>query len=436
MNKLFFFDLRPYPRYPELSGKELDLKYLIETVKEPEFANHPDLYLSKDEADTILQFNTKTSNWEKAVRTTLLLIGGKTITNQSLNIYKEIYRNIERDFDKQINLDFNFVTFFVTMMLGFQAHIYGWSEHNTNKSTDFVKFVEKILEKRNDRLFVCSIFCPHRESDTADKNTLVKEIKEISVRRYVFLLYSLFLNAGSKQVDITLYHPIGSAHALSIIFPNITLKYMHENRVGELLEQMDKHFYTVESIINSVKKSSVSIKFIAVDKLIEMVENGCEKLCGIHWRLIDNFNSIKDEDIKTITRDMTLNDVRRYMPEYESKSSVEIDTHSLSDREKGAINLYLGDDKLQLHSKSLYETLFYYTLGKITKDEDGIAIGIDRDHDLFQVQAFSLGYSGIVDISNGTPLLYARRTDAELLSDDINSASFRQQWRLSENNIK
>ena len=112
MNKLFFFDLRPYPRYPELSGKELDLKYLIETVKEPEFANHPDLYLSKDEADTILQFNTKTSNWEKAVRTTLLLIGGKTITNQSLNIYKEIYRNIERDFDKQINLDFNFVTFF------------------------------------------------------------------------------------------------------------------------------------------------------------------------------------------------------------------------------------------------------------------------------------------------------------------------------------
>jgi hypothetical protein len=167
-----------------------------------------------------------------------------------------------------------------------------------------------------------------------------------------------------------------------------------------------------------------------------MVENGCEKLCGIHWRLIDNFNSIKDEDIKTITRDMTLNDVRRYMPEYESKSSVEIDTHSLSDREKGAINLYLGDDKLQLHSKSLYETLFYYTWGKITKDEDGIAIGIDRDHDLFQVQAFSLGYSGIVDISNGTPLLYARRTDAELLSDDINSASFRQQWRHSENNIK
>ena len=61
---------------------------------------------------------------------------------------------------------------------------------------------------------------------------------------------------------------------------------------------MDKHFYTVESIINSVKKSSVSIKFIAVDKLIEMVENGCRELCGIHWRLIDNFNSIKDEDIK------------------------------------------------------------------------------------------------------------------------------------------
>ena len=60
---------------------------------------------------------------------------------------------------------------------------------------------------------------------------------------------------------------------------------------------------------------------------------------------------------------MTLNDVLRYMPEYESKSSVEIDTHSLSDREKGAINLYLGDDKLQPHSKSLYETLLLH-IGK------------------------------------------------------------------------
>ncbi|MCL4354694.1 hypothetical protein M1349_04495 [Patescibacteria group bacterium] len=434
MNKLYFFDLRPYPKYSTLTGKYIDIHSLMSSIQEPEIVNNSKLYLSSKEINNKV-CTTKSNAWKKLIRTMLFLISGKTIEDKTLNIYAEAYRTLEKKFANKVIFDLQFVAFFSSMIFGFQISYYGWSEQNSNSMKDFLYFLDKIIERKDASIFVSSIFCAHRESDTTNKNTLVEKIKETSVNRYIYMLYSIFMNINAKKVNVKLYHPIGRKYALPVVFPNIANKYIYENRVIELLEKMNQHYQTIKNLIASLKLSSrIDMQLVALDDFINEVEQECEKICGANWRSINNFNNIKNEDLKVIARDMTLIDIKRYMPELIDSENLKIGNLStINKSEKEAINWYTEKGQLKLHSKSLYETVFYYHWGQITKMNNGVAIGIDRDHDLFQVQAFSLGYANKVDILVNFPLLYARRTESELSSSNLNSVSIRQFWRLSEN---
>lgn len=434
MNEIYFFDLRPHPSYKELSGKKLDLKALMNIVREPDMTENPQLYLKAGDLNLPIFCITKSKDWEKNIRMLLILISGKTITDKALALYKELYRTIEKKYASQVVFDVKFVAFFVSLMIGFRINTFGWSEQSSNRVNDVLAFLDNVFHNKNKAISISSIFCAHRESDAQDMNTLVKKIKDVSVKRYIHLLQSLFLNINAKNVEVVWYHPIGGKHALTEVFPNIAIKHIRENHVDELLGQMNEHYKKVEETVELLKMPEVVIKLAPLDLFVIEVEKECQKIGGKLWRKIDNFNSVKNRDIRVITQEMTLKDISRYMPEYQSLTNIDLDNFSpVTNNEKDAVGWYFGDGRLGLHSKSFYETVFYYHWGKLTKKNNGIAIGIDRDHDLFQVEAFSLGYNGLVDISVSSPLLYARRSEEELQTSDINSTSIRQFWRLSEN---
>ncbi len=431
MNELFFFDLRPRQVHDKYSGNKVDIKILMENIHEEDMLTNHAKYLDITDLDTHISCTTKNKDWEKIVRTILILTSGKTILDKQLCVYKEVYRAIEKRYS-DLNFDIEFATFFVSIIIGFRFHNFGWSEQGSNKVSDAIDFIDNIIANRLSSIFVSSVFCAHRESDSVDMNTLVKEIKEVSLKRYVYLLYSIFININSRCVQIDLYHTAGGVNALNEVFPNIALKYIRENRVGELLDQMNLHFEKAREIIENIKVPDISITLIRIDSFVLKVEEMCQKIGGKDWRQIKNFNFVNNVDLRIIAQEMTLNDIVRYMPEYVQS----VDTGSFSATtpdEKKAVDWYLGKGRLNLHSKSLYETMFYYYWGVLTKEKKGIAVGIDRDHDLFQVESFSLGYNDSLDISISSPLLYARRTEEELNTSDINSTSIRQFWRISEN---
>ncbi len=434
MNKIYFFDLRPRPLYENLCGKEIDLLTLVNTIEKTIIAKDGSLYLKKGDLNKPLICITKSKDWEKIIRTCLLIVSGKTIPDKTLSVYKELYRQIEKKYSRRLVFDSKFVIFFVSLIVSFRLHTLGWSEQSSNRISDVLSFVDNMFKNKDKLISISSIFCAHRESDAEDMNTLVKQVKEVSLKRFIYLLHSLSLNIDAKYTEIVWYHPIGGKHALVEVFPNIAIKHINEGNVNKLLAQMDMHFENVQKITKSLNTPKISIKLIPLDSFVLGVEQECRKIAGKNWRGITNFNSVKNTDIRSITQDMTLKDVSRYMPEYEKPVGIKVmDLSSLTDMGKEALDWYVEGGRLNLHSKSLYETVFYYHWGELTKKLGGVAIGIDRDHDLFQVQAFSLGYNNWIDISLGSPLLYARRTEDELKTNDVSSTSIRQFWRHSEN---
>jgi hypothetical protein len=80
-------------------------------------------------------------------------------------------------------------------------------------------------------------------------------------------------------------------------------------------------------------------------------------------------------------------------------------------------------------SKAVLETLFYYEWGKKVRQNGQFAIGLDRDHELFQTLAFSYGHGIDYALNHHAPLLYARRNNTNRESGILHQTSFRQFWR-------
>jgi hypothetical protein len=89
-----------------------------------------------------------------------------------------------------------------------------------------------------------------------------------------------------------------------------------------------------------------------------------------------------------------------------------------------AIEIFFN--KSSLSWKALYETMFFYLWWKKVKELDWVWFWVDRDHDLFQTTAFSLGYNQS-SIESNVPFLYARRTWKKSQAN-LSNLSFRQFW--------
>jgi hypothetical protein len=111
---------------------------------------------------------------------------------------------------------------------------------------------------------------------------------------------------------------------------------------------------------------------------------------------------------------------------------------SLAEATRSVIDWFFTRASNDSIAKATYETYFYAMWGRRCAEQGEIAIGLDRDFDHYQIQAWNVGWErgrGAASINpsgpgpTGAPLLYARRTPKEREGGILGQISFRQFWR-------
>lgn len=368
------------------------------------------------------------SFWVRTIRTLVLSISGKIISLVDVYTYRDLLTILRSEFNYECN-SFPKLLAFSYLICGFDIKRSNWSEGGVNSYADYISFL-RTISIREDKLKIYSFMCPHREADNVAINTIVDKVKTESFLRLVNVIKGYIYNyyPSCRAIDWTIYHITGHKSELPALFPNIVKNYLDNYSIDILINKLETNYHQVKEIATKLSDTRSNIHLEPLQKYIKMVEKQCLTRYGQNWSQITDVSQISDQ-IMLLATNLTCRDVERYMPEFEQADFIEtLNNHSSN----SVIDYYLNSGNYSLHGKALYETMFYYMWGRICKLTGGIGIGIDRDHDLFQTQAFNLGYNDLLDYTNGASLLYMRRSSRENGLTSLKSMSLRQFWRYSD----
>lgn len=430
MEKIVYFDIRNTLVNHSINGVSMTIKRLIEQcwLNDPYSAKLCKALKPEEIVDSRGILAKDKSFWVRAIRTLVLSISGKIISLVDVYMYRDLLTLLRREFNYQCN-SFPKLLAFSYLICGFDIQRSNWSEEGVNSYADFISFLRTVSE-REDRLKIYSFMCPHREADNVAKNTIVDKVKIESFIRLVNVIKGYTCNYYPKrrQIDWTIYHITGHKSELPALFPNIVKNYLDNHSIDILINKLKLNYHQVKKVAAKLTDERTNIHIKPLHRYINLVEKQCLSKYGRNWLQITDISKIADQ-IMSLANNLTCHDVERYMPEYEKTDFIDALKKHASNH---VIKYYLQSGNFSLHGKALYETMFYYLWGRTCKSTGGIGIGIDRDHDLFQTQAFNLGYNDLLDYTNGASLLYMRRSSRENGLSNLKSISLRQFWRYSD----
>lgn len=430
MEPIVYFDIRNTSAPHSKSGVSMTIKRLIEQcwLNDPNTAKLCKALKPEEIVDSRSILAKDKSFWVRAIRTFVLSISGKIISLVDVYMYQDLLTLLRSKFNYECD-SFPKLLAFSYLICGFDIKRSNWSEGGVNSYADFISFL-KTISVREDKLKIYSFMCPHREADNVAINTIVDKVKTESFLRLVNVIKGYIYNYYPKrrEIDWTIYHMTGHKSELPALFPNIIKNYLDNYSINKLINRLEFNYQQVKEVSAKLSNKRSNIHLEPLQKYINMVEQQCLAKYGENWSQITDVSKITDQIISLATN-LTRRDVERYMPEFEKTDFIEaLNKYSFNP----IIKYYLQFGKFSLHGKALFETMFYYLWGRICKSTGGIGIGIDRDHDLFQTQAFNLGYNDLLDYANGASLLYMRRSARENGLTNLKSISLRQFWRYSD----
>ena len=311
-----------------------------------------------------------------------------------------------------------------------------WKD-SVNSYNSFASVIMKILDK--DDINISSFLCAHRENKEIEKNKLVDDVNLFEYRRVINLIKWIFENLW-KKYSIDFYNIEWNAEWMNAVFPSLFLSYFEKWELFLMSNQLDNH---LKRLTNDTKNEidinihSVSNHFKSVSK--ELIE----KYWKNWWnKSYDELKYLWKEDLFIEKSLLTYKELWRFEKSFNdffmkySNSDIEkmkklnIEKSREYNKEKiveKAIEIFFN--KSNLTWKALYETMFFYLWWNKVKEIDWIWFWFDRDHDLFQTEAFSLGYNNGNNTKNNIPLIYWRRTWKKSWNN-LNDLSFRQFWHF------
>jgi len=404
LDVVLFYDLRNQLRYQDLQGRRIEE---VELVK---------FFPALGKVD--LSIKSGSEEWYNLISKLVFCLSGKEIEARQLHIYRQLARQIDKQFTSISVSDKNIALAYFIVMFAVKKEV--WSHSDKNSYHDATSFLEVIASSTQVQTY--SVFCAHRESNEVAKDTLVSKLKLVAFQRLVNAYCGFLFHLGKRSKWI-LYHPSGNNFGLISIFPGIALQYMQQDKEKELCKIMDKHFDKVDLYCQRLSSRVLTLELRDLSQFIEPIIYNLTIRYGEDWVKFDRYDlfSEEHEDILLLARDLALTDVRRYMPELEKNHG-----------DLGLNMFYRHYGLMDPVAKSIYESNFYSHWGEIVKNNQAIGLGIDRDHDLFQVQGFHYGNQGKIEFGSRAPLLYARRSGRENGENNINAISLRQFWRWSD----
>jgi hypothetical protein len=385
---------------------------------------------------------------EDLVSTLTFCYSGHICTKDDIVYYKDLVKLLTQKHKAPLPINFQFGTL-IYLIIAFKLKRNGRSHEESNNINDAVKLLTELLT--HEELKVRTILCSHREASDINKNTLVENFLEASLVRVTSMLKGIIENSPVKFAKVTFYQATPLFQASTYVFPQMFLNYMENGEVDHFFTLLGAQFNQLQKGLSNYSTERVSFSAVPLQEFYSTVESKVAELFGKQWRELNEWSQVSvdtplKESILEIAREITSPSIARLMPYFELKPDLgDISSKIKLNQEKivndsnrceliqNSINWFYITGKLNMVTKSLLETMFYYTWGELAKQEDEIGFGLDRDHDEYQTMSWALGYNGSYFGGNYIPLLYAKRLASkdEIPGGTLNEISFRQFWRFS-----
>ncbi|MFA4960074.1 MAG: hypothetical protein WC548_00220 [Candidatus Pacearchaeota archaeon] len=411
-----------YSLRPDGSVFETQQLYIKEAINEANkllYGNEHLQVSKRDISELNLVPQKNPQRWERVMSSIVALITGKIPLRDEVKVARHLFECLDKRTRSNLGLEEIF-GLFPYLISGFKINYNGISRNDTNPFSYLVSFTERCLS--GDPVNISTYLCAHKQSREKGRDTLRPEIDPVYSIRAINLLKGIIRNSASHQGNINIHQFSGEPRGMNSVFPQVFLKYYSEGRLVDLRDTMNTHFKDLERIAEDSSEKGLTVYPRDAVITYQRAEELCLSEFGVSWRDLDvenisgDFRDIAQDCQKVMMRLMKFGklDGRKSFSEKDLKDAKE---------------LFIKNQGATLLGKAVLEVMFRYAWGKEVAEKKGIAVGLDVDHDFYQIRAFSLGYNSVSQ--RVPPILYARRVGDK---DDpskkgLQGLSIRQFWR-------
>jgi hypothetical protein len=341
------------------------------------------------------------------------------------------------------------VAFLPYILIGFRSHSGKAFHEDSNTLESIIQFIIWIYDRKE--IEIISFLCAQRGISQPGIHLLIDRIQKNKTKKTLNLQMGILSNTMSvKKKKIIWYQQASTERAASNMFPVMFIQYLEKGQISDLLLLLDNHFQELSNVVN-LNLSDCDRRIINLDSFTNELNSFLEKSFGSNWKCL-NFKDVRSNgDLLEIALNYALPEVKRFMPFYETSREEQGRMHKeyfeinikraqinarekqypdLINKTKEAIAWFYQNQIMDITAKAVYEASFYYLWGKmIGSNENACAVGIDRDHAIYQFLAWRLGYLTTRKGKGLLSLIYTRRIEPEENNKGLKGISFRQFWR-------
>jgi hypothetical protein len=385
-------------------------------------------------------------NWGRYFATAVQLFTGHCPSKEEIQIAKGFVMGFSHE-EKVRLVNKQFILCFLPyLFIGLKMHQENRFRDDSNSIEDVRNFVLSLWSQQ--RVLMSTFLCSHRDPKTGSElNLLQTNIPDWKVRRSISMLLGILNNCQTLvRGRLAVIQQGPSANATSTVFPEITVAYIEKGNLQELLATINWQYEYVRKLLGSINGGKVSLGLYSTDCMNRRLEELMSTRFGGQWRTKDflSFAELPDPLVR-IGVDHVLPSIRRLISFFEgdtqSRFHSQLEDLVLLNRTgdgeqanmaESIIREFARNYTMNLGAKAVHEAGFYYLWGRYCgMTNAAFAIGLDRDHDVYQYLAWSLGAASVQgSVPKGQQrLLSARRNPKGLKHGILTDLSFRQFWR-------
>lgn len=436
-----YYDLRQESEPLFEDGAEVTPEELIETAQEANsdiFQDH-DLVSASEFSEIEPEPYKDRNDWQRAMDTLIFSVSGQVPSDRESNLNMSATEEMRQYFDgtdrnqKSMSEKFVFGTL-PYLFTGFGFKDQKWSKSDVNNFETFITFSDRLMAE--EPVKASSFLCAHKKKREEEVHSLTDDIVEEDAANTLNMLRGVFANSYNTEAEVDFYQPGTSHQGLLSIFPGVIVKTAERGELDEIADLLDQQMRQMESLTDQYSNSSVQFQVNDVDDHFDDVHREAEARLGEDYRSLssEELDKLADEGfLYRIAREETLPEVERLMPFYKEPGSREsiIEPEAVQNVEDEEIRdaLEFYEEPMSAASKAFLETLFYHVWGEKCRENEELAIGLERDHALYQTKAFHYGHGDEWKMHHYAPHLYARRNNEVEENGNLHEISFRQFWR-------
>ncbi|MFI5954665.1 hypothetical protein [Cryptosporangium sp. NPDC051539] len=370
----------------------------------------------------------KASRWESSLRTVIFAFSGQVASRDEIRHGRQVIDCLSPQRRKAIE-PADVLGLLGPLLIGFRMSRRGEFVQEANRHRDMTAVLQRLLDPGP--LDIEIPLCAHRAPRSTEPRRLATNPDDGSARRALALVRLIADNSRVGFVRATLRQQTATERASACMFPSVFLDYLERGRLGELIDTMNQHEYTVRRLAADYSDHRVTVVLEPLDELSLAAEDDLASEHGEDWWRTPDARFTDLLERPAAPRSTALLDamrhVERFMPEL---GRIAADSGqppaSNASAEKKAEHWFRRRAATTATGKALFEVAFYRRWAIRTRAANSLGLGFDRDWSRYQRDAWLTAYGD--DPDQSIPLLYARRNPHPDASTTLRRLSYRQFW--------